>query len=125
MAYTDWVNSIGPSAEQAQITAIIRRVVVHVVLNFCVIAAIFIASAYLSRQTDIGDWLQRLPEDWRVTAFWGMTLVVALPFMVAAYRKLEALALILVELSVGGPATSPARHALRSLFARALPAAAL
>ncbi|MFX7329268.1 hypothetical protein ABTI69_20995, partial [Acinetobacter baumannii] len=43
MAYTDWVNSIGPSAEQAQITAIIRRVVVHVVLNFCVIAAIFIA----------------------------------------------------------------------------------
>ena len=51
-------------------------------------------------------WMSADPHafnDWKAillitvaTAFWGMTLVVALPFMVAAYRKLEALALILV-----------------------------
>lgn len=126
-AYGDWLSSIGPSAEQAQISAIIRRILVHVLLNFCVIAAIFLASAYLVRHSDINTWLLYLPLAWRTTVFWALTLVVALPFMVATYRKLEALGLILVELSGGIADVSTSRYnlALRRLYARALPVVSL
>lgn len=124
-AYGEWLQSIGPRAEQVQITAIIRRILVHVLLNFCVIAALFLASGYVMNEVDLGSWLGALPPDWHLTAFWGMTLVVALPFMVATYRKLEALALILVEMGAGGPALTPASVRLRRLFSRALPTAAL
>lgn len=124
-AYADWLGSIGPRAEQVHITAIIRRIVVHVLLNFCVIAALFLASGYLMTQVDLGAWLEALPPSWHLTVFWAMTLVVALPFMVATYRKLEALAMILVEMGAGGPALTPASHRLRRLFSRALPTAAM
>ncbi len=126
-AYGDWLSSIGPSAEQAQISAIIRRILVHVLLNFCVIAAIFLASAYLVRNTDINAWLLYLPMVWRSTVFWALTLVAALPFMVATYRKLEALGLILVELSAGVAESGSGRYtlSLRRLYARALPVLSL
>lgn len=126
-AYGDWLRSIGPSAEQAQITAIIRRILVHVLLNFCVIAGIFFASAYFVRHSDLNTWLLGLAPEWRATVFWALTLIAALPFMVAAYRKLEALGLILVELSAGVAASGSSRYslALRRLYARALPVVAL
>ncbi len=126
-AYGEWLGSIGPSAEQAQITAIIRRILVHVLLNFCVIAAIFLASAYLVRHSDINTWLLDLPLAWRSTVFWALTLVLVLPFGVAAYRKLEALGLILVELSAGVASSGSSRYSLtlRRLYARALPVVSL
>lgn len=124
-AYGDWLGAIGPSAEQAQMAAIVRRIVVHVLLNFCVIAGIFLGGAYLARQADPEEWRLMLSPEWRSTAFWTLTLVAALPFMVAAYRKLEALAMILAELSAGGPATTPQGVHLRRLFSRALPTLSL
>lgn len=123
-AYENWLGSIGSSAQENHVSAFIRRILLHVVLNFCVIAALFIAGAALVAHTDLTEWLAVLPQAWRSTVFWAATLVLAMPFMVAAYRKLEALAMILTELGAG-VATTPARVTLYRLFARALPTAAL
>ncbi len=59
-----------------------------------------------------------------ITQWMALLLIIAMPFMVATYRKLEALAMILTELGVG-VATTPSRVALHRLFARALPTASL
>lgn len=123
-AYENWLGSMGSSAQENHVSAFIRRILLHVVLNFCVIAALFIAGAALVAHTDLTEWLAVLPQEWRSTVFWAATLVLAMPFMVAAYRKLEALAMILTELGAG-VATTPARVTLYRLFARALPTAAL
>ena len=123
-AYENWLGSMGSSAQENHVSAYIRRILLHVVLNFCVIAALFIAGAALVAHTDLTEWLAVLPQEWRSTVFWAATLVLAMPFMVAAYRKLEALAMILTELGAG-VATTPARVTLYRLFARALPTAAL
>lgn len=125
IAYGEWLRSIGPSAEQVQVAAIIRRILTHVLLNFCVIAGIFLVSAYLVRHGELGEMFRELRPAWRSTVFWALSLVLALPFMVAVYRKLEALGLILVELGAGGPAGSRQSLALRQLMARALPVASL
>lgn len=124
-AYGDWLQAIGPSAEQAHVTAIIRRILVHVLLNFCVIAAIFLASAYVVRHSELAEMAQNVPLAWRSTAFWAIALVLSLPFIVATYRKLEALGLILAELSVGGVVQGAFNQSLQRLFSRALPAASL
>ena len=123
-AYENWLASIGASAQDNHLTAVIRRILLHVVLNFCVIAALFLAGAALVAHTDVTQWLAVLPLEWRSTVFWAAALVLAMPFMVATYRKLEALAMILTELGVG-VATTPSRVALHRLFARALPTASL
>lgn len=124
-AYSAWLSSLGPSAEQAHMTAIIRRIVVHVLLNFCVVAGIFLAGAYLLRDSGLSDYLPRIAPAWHSTAYWLISLVLSVPFMVAAYRKLEALSLILAELTVGGPAASQQSFRLRQLLARVLPVLAL
>lgn len=123
-AYENWLGSMGSSAQENHVSAFIRRILLHVVLNFCVIAALFIAGAALVAHTDLTEWLAVLPQERRSTVFWAAALVLAMPFMVAAYRKLEALAMILTELGEG-VATTPARVTLYRLFARALPTAAL
>lgn len=125
IAYGEWLRSIGPGAEQVQVAAIIRRILTHVLLNFCVIAGIFLVSAYLVRHGELGEWFRALQPAWRSSVFWALSLVLALPFMVAVYRKLEALGLILVELGAGGPAGSRQSLALRQLLARALPVTSL
>lgn len=124
-AYSAWLSSLGPSAEQAHMTAIIRRIVVHVLLNFCVVAGIFLAGAYLLRDSGLSDYLPQISPAWHSTAYWLISLVLSVPFMVAAYRKLEALSLILAELTVGGPAASQQSFRLRQLLARVLPVLAL
>ena len=124
-AYSAWLSSLGPSAEQAHMTAIIRRILVHVLLNFCVIAGIFLAGAFLLREADFSDFLPQISPAWHNTAYWLMSLVLSVPFMVAAYRKLEALSLILAELTVGGPAANQQSFRLRQLLARVLPVLAL
>lgn len=123
-AYENWLGSIGSSAQENQVSAFIRRILLHVVLNFCVIAALFLAGAALVAHSDITQWMALLPPDWHSTVFWAALLIIAMPFMVATYRKLEALAMILTELGVG-VATTPSRVALHRLFARALPTASL
>lgn len=124
-AYGDWLKAIGPSAEQAQVTAIIRRILWHVLLNFCVIAAIFLAGAYVVRHSELADLSQHFALAWRSTAFWAMALLLSLPFMVATYRKLAALGMILAELSVAGLAQGRFNQSLQRLFAQILPAASL
>ncbi len=119
-AYTEWMQNIEPSADRAAINAIIRRIVFHVIMNFCAVAAIFLASSWAWKNTALSDWFDWLSTDWQASAFWALTLLVALPFIVAAWRKMEALGLILAEMSVkpevAGKFTAPVRRVIATLL---------
>lgn len=122
-AYGNWLSGLSESTS-SHASAFIRRILWHVLMNFCVIAGLFFFSGYVVSHTALSTWLVELPDEWRSTLFWFITLVLALPFMVAAYRKLEALGLILAELGAG-IATTTAKLALHRLFAKALPTVSL
>lgn len=115
-AYTEWIQNIEPSTDRAAINAIIWRIVFHVFMNFCAVAAIFLASSWGWRNTGLSGWFAWLDTDWQATAFWALTLLVALPFLVAAYRKMEALGLLLAEMGVkpevAGKYTAPVRRVI-------------
>lgn len=119
-SYTEWMSNLKPDGDKAVISAMIRRILFHTVMNFCAVAAIFIATAFISRKTTLGDWIHTLPREWEATAFWAIALVLSLPFLVAAYRKLKALGMIFAEMGVSeeiaGRYTSKTRLLLAELF---------
>ncbi|MBH1971371.1 cation:proton antiporter [Moraxellaceae bacterium AER2_44_116] len=100
-AYTLWLQSIQPQGDSVVIAKIIRRIVIHVLVNFAVVIAIFLMSAYF---VDVLE--QHLPiliihEGLEKTVVWSGALLLALPFLIAAYRKLKALSMLLAEMSAG------------------------
>lgn len=125
-AYTEWMQSIEPPDEgKAILQAMIRRILVHVVLNFCAVAAVFLVSSWAWSNTTLSDWFAWLNASWQITAFWALTLLVALPFLVAAYRKLEALGMLLAEMSVNPAKAGKYTVPVRKLFATLLPLSSL
>lgn len=123
--YSEWLGSIRPSGDSAIIAAMIKRILSHVLLNFCVVAAIFLAGAYLVRYTEISLWMGELKPEWRASVFWAACLMLALPFLVAAYRKLEALGLILAEMSVKTESAGQYTARVRRVIASTLPVVSL
>jgi len=78
----------------------VRRILLQAFVNFCLVAAVFGGGAYLASSPAL-NLRERLPDP-RVlhTAIWGAALVLSLPFLIAAYRKLKALAMMLAEAAV-------------------------
>jgi CPA2 family monovalent cation:H+ antiporter-2 len=56
---------------------------------------------------------------------WGAALVVALPFLVAVYRKLDSLALLLAEVSVQPAKAGRFTSAIRSAISGLIPIVAM
>lgn len=125
-AYTEWMQSIRPDDEgKAILKAIIRRILIHVFLNFCAVAAIFLMSAWAWENTTLRGWFDGLQPTWQISACWAVTLLVALPFLVASYRKLEALGMLLAEMSVSAEVAGKYTAPVRRLFATLLPVGSL
>ena len=117
--YTDWLQRLRFDGDRAVIAAIVRRILLQAFVNFCLVAAIFAAGAYAasSRGLDLSAWLasRKLAN----TLIWGAALVLSLPFLIAAYRKLKALAMMLAEVSVRGAGRRSER--VRRIIAEVLP----
>ncbi len=99
--YTEWLQRLQHARSASQVGAWVRRILAHVVINFSIVTAIFLSGAYLATA---GETLREvwLPEErTRKAVVWGAACLLSLPFLIAAYRKLKALSLILVEASTG------------------------
>lgn len=98
--YTRWLESLQPSGDKAELSKIIRRILLQVMVNLALVVAIFLAGAFFV--DGIGGWLGHWIEQWAVrkAVIWGAALVLSLPFLIATYRKLQALAMLLAEVGV-------------------------
>jgi monovalent cation:H+ antiporter-2, CPA2 family len=108
------------------IAAMVRRILLQTFVNFCLIAAIFGAGAYLvsTRTLDLHQWIPNDAVEHAVV--WGAALVLSLPFLIAAYRKLKALAMMLAEASVhAGRYTDSVRRVVSEIIPAASIAAML
>lgn len=124
--YTSWLQNLRFEGDRAVLAAMVRRILLQAFVNFCLIAAIFGAGAYLAnrRVLDVRSWF---PNDAVAHAvIWGSALVLSLPFLIAAYRKLKALAMMLAEASVhAGRYTDSARRIVAEVIPAASTAAML
>jgi len=98
--YTEWLQGLRLQGDRAVLAAMVRRILLQAFVNLCLVAAIFGAGAYLARRyrADIAQWIPY--PAFANALIWGAALVLSLAFLVAAYRKLKALAMMLAEVAV-------------------------
>jgi len=98
--YGEWLRSIQPQGEGALLAAMIRKILLQVGVNLALVIAIFFAGGYFAPRIgrDLQGWI--LEPSWQKGMIWGAALLLSLPFLIAAYRKLKALSMLLAEMGV-------------------------
>jgi CPA2 family monovalent cation:H+ antiporter-2 len=120
--YTQWLQGLRLQGDRAVIAAMVRRILLQTFVNLCLVTAIFAGIAWLARAraADIAALLPHRPM--ANALLWGAALLLSLPFLIAAYRKLKALAMLLAEMGVhAGRHTERARR----VVAEVLPAVSI
>ncbi len=102
--YSDWLasNDHAPDSDKAILAGIYRKLLLQVFVNLCMVSALFLAAAWL-----VNVYLVGLPSPmrdimWQQAVIWGSTLLLATPFLIAAFRKLQSLGLLLADHTTQG-----------------------
>ena len=119
--YGEWLRSIQPQGEGALLAAMIRKILLQVGVNLALVIAIFFAGGYFAPR--IGRYLQGwiLEPSWQKGMIWGAALLVSLPFLIAAYRKLKALSMLLAEMGVKPEMAGRHTQRVRRIIAEVIP----
>lgn len=119
--YTRWVE--GLRSERSFAMGLVRQWSWQIALNLILIAGIFIGAASLRRYGL--QWWPHIPrgQDGVKAALWLGAMLFSLPLLIALFRKLRALCMLLSEMSVTRPATGENVSALRAIVANTILAA--
>lgn len=123
--YSQWLASIRPESGAPTIFSMTRRIVLQIAVNLALVAAIFLGASYSAPYATeyLSRWLQT--NDAQRVVLWSAALVVSMPFLVAVYRKLESLALLLAEVSVQPAKAGRFTSAIRSTISGLIPIVAM
>jgi K+:H+ antiporter len=101
----------------------VRRSALQVLVNLALVAAVFLAGAYAAPRLEALAGVS----DARVrnAVVWAAALAVSLPFLVAAYRKIGALSLLLAEVAVKPGVAGQYTAGARRIVAEVMPLAAV
>ncbi|KAF1012625.1 MAG: putative cation/proton antiporter YbaL [Pseudomonas fluorescens] len=119
--YGEWLRSIQPQGEGAMLASMIRKIILQVGVNLALVVAIFFAGSFFAVR--IGGYLEGWVSDpsWQKALIWGGALLLSLPFLIAAYRKLKALSMLLAELSVKPEMAGRHTQRVRRVIAELIP----
>ncbi len=123
--YSQWLASLSPDTGGPTLFTMTRRIVVQIAVNLALVAAIFLAASYTAPLATeyLSRWLPT--NDAQRVALWSVALLVSMPFLVAVYRKLGSLALMLAEVSVQPAKAGRFTRALRSAISGLIPIVAM
>lgn len=119
--YGEWLRNIQPQGEGAMLAAMIRRILLQVGVNLALVIAIFFSGGYFAIR--IGTWLSEWIGDvgQQKAVIWGAALLLSLPFLIAAYRKLKALSMLLAEMGVKPEMAGRHTQRVRRVIAEVIP----
>jgi len=97
--YAGWLQSMQLEGDKAIVARIILRILLQILINCAMVAAVFLAGAYFMTaiERNLLEWIA--DEGVQRMIVWGGALIISLPFLVASYRKLDALGMLLAELA--------------------------
>ncbi|AZF66907.1 cation:proton antiporter [Pseudomonas sp. LBUM920] len=119
--YGEWLRSIQPQGEGAMLASMIRKIILQVGVNLALVVAIFFAGGFFAAR--IGGYLEGwiIDPSWQKALIWGGALLLSLPFLIAAYRKLKALSMLLAEMSVKPEMAGRHTQRVRRVIAELIP----
>ncbi|KMT56612.1 cation:proton antiporter [Pseudomonas fildesensis] len=123
--YGEWLRSIQPQGEGAMLASMIRKIILQVGVNLALVVAIFFTGSFFAAR--IGGYLEGWISDpsWQKALIWGGALLLSLPFLIAAYRKLKALSMLLAEMSVKPEMAGRHTQRVRRVIAEVIPVLSL
>jgi CPA2 family monovalent cation:H+ antiporter-2 len=121
--YTRWVGQIGNRQSPSLANRLMRRWTLQMALNATLIAAVFIAAAFVGQRPP--EWMKnlQLSDEWLRAALWLTAVIFCLPMFIATARKLQALGLLLAETKVTESAAGERTAAIRAIVANFVPIA--
>lgn len=123
--YGEWLRSIQPQGEGegegALLASMIRRILLQVGVNLALVIAIFFSGAFFAERMSayLQDWIS--DPSWQKALIWGGALLLSLPFLIAAYRKLKALSMLLAEMGVKPEMAGRHTQRVRRVIAEVIP----
>jgi CPA2 family monovalent cation:H+ antiporter-2 len=121
--YTRWVGQLGSQRHGSMATKLTWRWSAQMALNAALIAAVFIAAGFVERRPP--GWLKELglgDESYKAV-LWLAAAVLSLPMLIATFRKLQALGLLIAETKVTQAAAGDRTAAIRAVVSQVVPAA--
>ncbi|WP_076593814.1 cation:proton antiporter [Herminiimonas arsenitoxidans] len=118
--YTSWLQSNQLEGDRAMLAKIVMRIVAQVIVNCAMTAAVFLAGIYIFGAIEKSLASSIADEHIQKAIVFGGALAVSLPFLIATYRKLNALSLLLAEIIIGDGGKFV--HGLRRVIAEVIPA---
>ncbi|MDH4655903.1 cation:proton antiporter [Pseudomonas sp. JS3066] len=119
--YGEWLRSIQPQGQSAVLAGMIRKILLQVMVNLALVVAIFLGSAYFAGALAeyLSDWVTSPNQ--QKALIWGGALLLSLPFLIAAYRKLKALSMLLAEMGVSPDKAGRHTERVRKVIAEVIP----
>ena len=117
--YSGWVSELGARKGNFAFQ-LVRKWSWQIALNLVLVAGVFIAASAL--RNPAASWWPEFPGgfDGIKAALWLGAMLLALPLLIATFRKLRALALLLSEISVSHHAGGENTAILRSVVANTI-----
>ncbi len=121
--YTLWVSQLRQSSTPNLAAQFIRRWSWQIALNLALVAGIFISVTFLVQRRP--PWLPDLPGGPVASGaiWWLVAALLSLPLLVASYRKLQALGLLLGERVAARYRQPPGANPIQTILSHAIPLA--
>ncbi|NBV23780.1 MAG: cation:proton antiporter, partial [Proteobacteria bacterium] len=121
--YTRWTGQLGGQHRPGLARQFVRKWVAQMALNVALTAALFLAAVPVAQHPPA--WLQRLNlgGEGLSTVLWFTAVVLSLPLLIATFRKLQALGLLLAETRVNPAEAGERTEAIRSFISQVVPVA--
>ena len=124
-AYTQWVGQLASGGRRTSVGKLVRKWTWQIALNLLLVAAVFILAAAMWYRLP-GAFTARLGgTNWVKAMLWLAALILSLPMLIAAFRKFQAMAMLLSEASVNRAVAGPRTDALRAIVSAVITLAGL
>lgn len=123
-SYTEWLQHVQIGGRKRAIHQAIKKGLFQIFINLILIIAIFIVGSYLAHTLKLRQWITL---DIRIekAIIWGASLIISLPFLIAIYRKLKGLSMIIAEMAMKADQSDEETIKLRSSLAEIIPVAGM
>lgn len=118
--YTAWIQQLRSNRSGSVPAKLLRTMLMQIAINLALIAAIFLGAVFLTNKEI--EWMDKIPS-WlggERTVMWIVAMVASLPIVIAALRKLQAMSMMISELTVRSPSSAKQRLAIRAMVSNTI-----
>ncbi len=121
--YTEWLGRFREGRRAGFAGRLVRKWLWQMLLNLALTAAIYIVAAFLAQRKPA--WLPHFPggEAGLLAFLWLAATVLSLPLLIATFRKLQALGLLVAEVSVSPAVAGERTASIQAVISQAVPLA--